>query len=322
MKDTLLIAKKNGLLTFKRVIEFWEERTHALTGLEITAVDMQGDNGLVGTTEGVYVTRDGGKNWRLESENMDTLHVRWVRVHPSDSRYFFVGTEPANIYTRQVNAKKWKKSEEVARLRDQNGWYMPYSPNPGCVRGFAFYQHRIYASVEVGGLLVSEDYGATWRLVGGSTGKPNKMPEKEQIHPDVHSVEMHPASADLVFAPTGGGFYTSRDGGETWTLKYRCYCRAVWVNPISAMHLVLGPADGVDRGGRIEYSQDGGENWEPLMKNLEEKWTDTMVERFVSDNESIYALLSNGKLLTAKIGDFSWQYFLPGIHNVMMLTFI
>ena len=322
MRKKLIIATRHGLKIFKRVVDYWEEQDHALTGLEITSVDFQGDTGIAGTTEGVYLTRDGGENWVLDSDGIETPHVRWVRVHPQDPRYFYVGTEPANIYTKLVDDEKWGKSDAVAKLRDQNSWFMPYSPNPGCVRGFAFHNNRIYAAVEVGGLLVSDDYGDTWSLVAGSSGKPRQDPGSGEIHPDVHSVESHAVSADRVLAPTGGGLYVSDDGGKSWELKYEAYCRAVWVDPAVANHMVLGPADGVGRGGRIEHSTDGGETWHLLMDNLKDKWPDTMVERFFGTDDELFAVLSNGKILTSRKGDFSWQYLLPGIGNVVMVSLV
>ena len=320
MKNKLFLATKSGLKIFERIQDYWEEHDHALTGLEITSIDLNGDKGIAGTTEGVYRSSDGGDSWRLESKGIETPHVRWVWLHPHDPRYAFVGTEPANIYSKMDEDQAWHRSERVSQLRDQNDWYMPYSPNPGCVRGFAFHKQYIYASVEVGGLLFSKDYGATSDLVSGSTGKPNQEPLAGQIHPDVHSVRTHPSSPEYVLAPTGGGLYVSRDGGATWEQKYNCYCRAVWVDPVNAMHMILGPADGVSRGGRIERSIDGGETWQPLMENLEEKWQDVMVERFVSADEDIYAVLSNGKVLTAEIGEFSWQYLMPAVPQVRMLA--
>lgn len=320
MKKQMIIATSHGLKRFERINDFWEARDYALTGLEITALEMRGKTGLVGTTEGVYLSQDAGERWELDSEGIQTPHVRWVAIHPQDSRYLFTGTEPANIYSRQIDSDHWQRSEEVAKLRDENDWYMPYSPNPGCVRGFAFHKQRIYAAVEVGGLLVSEDYGATWALVPGSSGNPKKDPEKGQIHPDVHSVASHAASEDLIFAPTGGGFYLSKDGGKTWSLKYEAYCRAVWVDPFDATQMILGPADGVGRGGRIEHTTDGGETWHLLMDNIADRWPDAMVERFVAAEGEVFAVLSNGKLLTAQTETFSWQYLLPGISDAVMVA--
>ena len=67
-------------------------------------------------------------------------------------------------------------------------------------------------------------------------------------------------STELEPAPTGGGFYRSWDGGQSWEQRYTCYCRAAWVDPDDPQHLILGRAETVDRGGRIEESRDGGQS--------------------------------------------------------------
>ncbi len=318
-KTHMIAAMEYGLKLFSRKGDFWEEQAHALTGLSLTALAMHGDMGLAGTKEGVYLTRDGGKNWVRDNEGIETPHVRWAAIHPQDPRYLFVGTEPANIYTRQKNQKDWIRAPEVARLRDENDWYMPYSPNPGCVRGFAFHDHRVYAAVEVGGLLTSSDYGASWQLAPGSTGKPHQEPAKGQIDPDVHSVATHTVSENLIYAATGGGFYRSFDGGASWDLLYQCYCRAVWVDPVDSRHLILGPADGVGRGGRIEESTNAGESWSLAMGHLVEKWPEAMVNRFLAAGDELYAVLSDGRLLVTSVETLSWQHLLPGIENAVML---
>ena len=112
---------------------------------------------------------------------------------------------------------RWTESSGVTEMRDEHGWFLPYSPEAGCVRGFASAGERVYAAVEVGGLLRSDDGGGGWRLAGGSDGVPTfGEPASGAIHPDVHSVHVHPSSADHVLAATAGGLYVSTDGGDRW----------------------------------------------------------------------------------------------------------
>jgi hypothetical protein len=189
------------------------------------------------------------------------------------------------------------------------------------VRGFAFHGSRVYAAVEVGGVLVSDDRGETWRLAEGSDGNPDlEGPPEPFVYPDVHSLEVHTTSPDLVYAPTGGGFYRSKDGGKTWTLFYDCYCRAVWVDPQDPEHMILGPADGVDRNGRIEESHDGGESWSPASNGLQVPWRRGMVERFYQRGDDLFAVLSNGQLLTASLSTLEWKRVLPNITRVNAIT--
>src|SRR3989304_4503334 len=94
------------------------------------------------------------------------------------------------------------------------------------------------------GVVVCERDAQGWREARRGLENP---PGRVFVRSDVHSIEVHPASPDLVAAPTGGGFYTSADGGMTWTNIYKnSYTRAVWLDPQDMNHMILGPADGVD----------------------------------------------------------------------------
>lgn len=261
---------------------------------------------LAGTTQGVFRSDDLGSTWIKASSGLRHNHVRWLAYHPEISDLEFAGTEPAGIFVSHNGGVSWRGCPEVEALRDRYRWYLPYSPEAGCVRGFAFHGSRAYAAVEVGGVLIASDQGETWSLAAGSPGDPHRPPA-QAVHPDVHSIVVHPSSPDLVFAPTGGGFYRSRNGGETWEQLYNCYCRAVWVNPDNADHLILGPADGVDRGGRIEVSVDGGQSWQPAFSGLDAPWPRSMVERFYQQSGQIYGLLSNGGLVSANPADLAWH---------------
>jgi photosystem II stability/assembly factor-like uncharacterized protein len=238
-------------------------------------------------------------------------HVRWLAYHPEISDYEFAGVEPAGIFISQDGARTWRPCPEVAQLRDRHRWYLPYSPRAGCVRGFAFHGERVYAAVEVGGVLVSIDRGQHWQLAEGSSGDPSLGVSISTgfIHPDVHSINVHTSSADLAAAPTGGGFYRTQDGGKSWKFLYDCYCRAVWLDPADPGHMILGPADNVDHNGRIEETHDAGQTWKFASHGLDVPWRNHMVERFTQIGDELFAVLSNGDLLSAALGAaaLSWQ---------------
>jgi hypothetical protein len=117
----------------------------------------------------------------------------------------------------------------------------------------------------------------------------------------------------MVYAPTGGGLYASSDGGASWRHLYPgCYCRAIWVDPITPSRLVFGPADGVEFNGRIEVSHDGGATWQLASTGLETPWRRHMVECFFQIEDELFAVLSNGELFVANInpaisGTLMWQ---------------
>jgi photosystem II stability/assembly factor-like uncharacterized protein len=319
--NKLILASEHGLVICERDGNDWRESVRGLASQRITSVTAREGVILAGTRNGIFRSRDDGRNWAEASDGLAERHIRWMAFHPDVSDFEFAGTEPADIFISHNGGELWSECPEVPILRDQHQWSLPYSPEAGCVRGFAFHGSRAYAAVEVGGVLHSTNSGETWLLVEGSDGNPDlEGPPEPLIYPDVHSLEVHPSSPDLVYAPTGGGFYRSKDGGRTWNLFYDCYCRAVWVDPQDSEHLILGPADNVDSNGRIEESHDGGQSWLPASNGLNVPWRRGMVERFFQAGDELFAVLSNGQVLITSLNQLEWQYILPTIKNVNAIT--
>jgi photosystem II stability/assembly factor-like uncharacterized protein len=317
----LILATEQGIVICERDGNTWKEALRQLKEYSVTSVIAREGVILIGTQDGIFRSDDEGMTWEEASNGLTTRHVRWMAYHPDISNLEFVGTEPANIFVSNNGGESWRACPEVAELRDKYRWSLPYSPEAGCVRGFAFHGSRVYAAVEVGGVLVSNDNGESWQLAEGSDGKPDlEGPPEPWIYPDVHSLEVHPSSPELVYAPTGGGFYRSNDGGKTWQLFYDCYCRAVWVDSNDPERMILGPADGVDRNGRIEESRDGGQTWSMASNGLNIPWRRGMVERFFQIDDELFAILSNGQLMSAALPSLGWQRVLPNITGVNAIT--
>jgi len=317
----LILATEKGIVISEHDDNGWTELARGLKDQHATSVIAREGVILAGTENGVFRSEDEGQSWAEASDGLSSPHVRWMAFHPDISDFEFVGTEPAEIFVSHNGGDLWRSCPEVAQLRDKFKWSLPYSPEAGCVRGFAFHGSRVYAAVEVGGVLVSDDKGETWRLAEGSDGKPDlEGPPVPFVYPDVHSLEVHSSSPDLVYSPTGGGFYRSMDGGKTWQLIYDCYCRAVWVDPLDSEHMILGPADHVDSNGRIEESRNGGESWSLASNGLKVPWRRGMVERFFQADEELFAVLSNGQLLSASLSNLEWHRVLPDIKHVNAVT--
>ena len=322
MDALLILATADGVVACERDGDGWRIVNRDLAGRRATSAIAREGVILAGTTDGVFRSDDLGRTWEPASAGLSHRHVRWMAYHPDISDFELAGTEPAAIFVSRDGAATWSERPEVGRLRDTHSWFLPYSPEAGCVRGFAFHGQRAYAAVEVGGLLRSDDGAATWRLAGGSTGNPDfAVPAAPLVHPDVHSVEVHPTSPDLVFAATHSGLYRSADGGATWARIYSgCYCRAVWVDADDPEHIILGPADSVDRNGRIERSRDGGRTWAPASAGLSVPWRRHMVERFLGVGDELLAVLSNGELHAAPLAALEWRRVLAEAGEVAAAT--
>ena len=304
----LLAATDDGLFLQEQGSQMTVWRRCGLSGLAVTSVVAREGVILAGTRQGVWRSDDRGENWVAASEGLAQRHVRWLAFHPDVSDFELAGTEPAGIFISRDGAQTWHPAPEVPRLRDAHRWFLPYSPEAGCVRGFAIHGQRLYAAVEVGGVLRSDDGGHTWGLAGGSDGRPRfSDPAPGMAHPDVHSIEVHPSSPERVLAVTGGGLFRSDDGGEQWRCLYACYCRAAWWDAHDVDHIIFGPADSVDHRGRIEETRDGGHTWQMADANLHTPWSRHMVERLTAISPDLYAVLSNGELWRAAQSDLAWQ---------------
>lgn len=311
----LYLATKTGLVVVQQDEDAWRAGEVKLPDHEVTTVASRDGVILVGTTDGLYRSQDGGQTWRESNEGLTERHMRWLSFHPHEGGLALAGTEPAAIFISHDAGNRWEGRPEVAELRDRFGWWLPYSPESGCVRGFAAYDDRLYAAVEVGGLLRSDDRGASWALAPGSDGRPQfGSPRAGLIHPDVHSIEVHRSSADRLYAPTGGGFYVSRDGGATWECQYVCYVRAAVVDPQDPQAIIIGPAENSSgRDGRIERTSDGGQTWELVAG----KWDNHMVDRFYRIDDQLFAVTSRGHLLAGGTDGREWERILAEVPGVL-----
>jgi photosystem II stability/assembly factor-like uncharacterized protein len=322
MNPQLMIGLDQGIYALGRGAQSWEKIHGSLIDHQFTAVAHQDGAVLAGTKDGLYLSFNSGKSWREANDGLTHRHIRSVSYHPEDPDLAFAGTEPAAIFVSRDKGETWQECPEVARLREKYQWSLPYSPNAGCVRGFAFQDSRGYAAVEVGGLLRSNDHGRTWHLLELREDERRVASPSPWIHIDVHSVLVHPSSSDHIFAPTGGGLYTSTSGGRSWSKLHDDYCRAVWVDPERSSHIILGTALGPDLNGQIEESIDGGQTWVKRMDGMEPVWPNFMVEEIVQLEDQLFAVLSNGGLIAASIGSLEWHSILPHTQGVRAVSIL
>lgn len=322
MATSLFIATTIGLFIATQSNGHWTVNGQALKDHPLTSIAFSEGVILAGSAEGIWRSADNGKTWMAANDGLEIRYVRWLAAVWTPHVLVLAGTEPAGVFLSADAGKSWNIDSGVLKLRNANGWFLPYSPRAGCVRGFAVAEsgpnkNRIYAAVEVGGVLVSDDNAKSWHLAAGSDGNPGMNRELgAMIHPDVHSITVHPSSSSIVTAATGGGLFRSSDGGRSWKNICPCYIRAVWVDPVDHQHLVAGPADGVSRNGRVEESRDGGRSWQPASNGMQVPWVRHMVERFTHADDQLFVVLSNGELWSRKLIGPKWARVLPDIAGI------
>lgn len=281
--------------------------------------------------QGMYRSRDTGRTWAPANEGLTAAAFRCIGPDPLDPGAILAGTEPARLFRSRDGGRTWHELSGITRIAGHEAWYLPYSPRAGALRNVYAPPGsggRLFASVEVGGLLRSEDGGETWAC------------EPVIDDEDIHFITGHPSEPDLLHAALGyaslthrgqdgsrrrvGGIARSRDGGRTWRKLETDYTRAVLIPPGHPELVLAGPAPEVSKGGRIVVSADGGDTWEPASAGIETPMPD-MVELFVAaPDSSVWAICSGGRLLRAEPGAWLWRSALPAAADltVQSISFV
>lgn len=303
----LFFGTDEGLAVFEGQEEEWRPRYVRLEEHRITAVATAGKVLWAGTPTGLWRSLDGGPTWWPSITGKHPCHVRSLAVLGGSVTTTLVGAEPASIYASRDNGESWVEAPDVVRLRDEHQWQLPYSPAAGCIRDFATVRSRIYAAVEVGGMLRSDDVGQSWQLLGGG------------LDADVHEVIGNEIYPDLMYAATGGGRYRSRSGGDEWEVIGDGYTRSIWADPERPVTLLAGPARYAGAMGRVERSTNGGDSW-ALASDGFDIPMNNMVERFVGVGSHVMAVMSDGDLCIAKRGVWMWGRLDLGLAPVRALA--
>lgn len=146
---------------------------------------------------GVYRTRDGGRSWEWIGGGLPEKNW-FFRTHPwGGGRQLAVGQDgslvaigSAGIFRLAASEQKWIRAD-----KQPDG-----SPNE--VTADPHHAGRFYIAAEGGGILRSEDSGATWSNVFKGSSR---------------HVAVDEAVPDRVAAGLADGIVISRDGGLTWT---------------------------------------------------------------------------------------------------------
>lgn len=151
---------------------------------------------FAGTTEGLWRTTDGGKNWGLMTSRR--LIINAVAVQPDQPDHVYLGTDDFGIMMSEDGGENFKEinagfiSRQIrAVLADRTE------------RG------RVYAGVifdgQNGGLFVSEDGGITWQQSIQGMGVR-----------DVYSLYQSESHPEKLYAGTNHGIFRSDDHGRNW----------------------------------------------------------------------------------------------------------
>jgi hypothetical protein len=292
----LHLATLAGWYRFERLGDAWAAAGRALTywSASCLAVDPADPHVVYVGSErsGLFVSRDDGGHWERPQPNVPRLSLFALLALPGA---VLAGTVPAALYRGDARGGRWEELEDVRR----GGSAGSFPPNPDLGTRTRYlaqdptHPERLYAGIEVGGLLVSDDGGASWR------------PANEGLSdPDVHQVRPSATRPGLLVAACGEGVFRSADGGEQWQEVTppggRTYGMAVAEDQSGDWYL------GITRGrpntwlreeradGALLRSTDRGATWQPIVEGLRGGIMDLCP---APDDQGVLAATSEGEVL-------------------------
>lgn len=295
-KKALHLATHSGWYRFERGGKKWSPVERALSYWSMTclAVDPEDSNSVYAGTErsGLFISRDGGAHWKRPEPNVPRLSTCSLLAL---SGTLLVGTVPAALFRAAPDG--WEEMEGLRRCGA--GSIFPPNPDLGSRTRYLASDPkaptRVYAGIEVGGMLLSDDGGFTWK------------PCNEGLSdPDVHEVVACARNSGLVVAACGEGVFRSLDRGAHWEKITppgpRTYGTAVTEAGTGEIYL------GIARGrpntwlreeradGAIFRSKDGGVHWQAVIEGLRGGVMDICAD---SEGDGILAGTSEGELIAA-----------------------
>ncbi|HEY9432094.1 MAG TPA: hypothetical protein VI260_11595 [Blastocatellia bacterium] len=163
---------------------------------------------FAGTTEGLWVSTDGGKpdSWRRMTSQRTVINA--VAVHPDRPERILLGVDDVGIMVSVDSGESYEASNAGFINRQVRAVVADKAE-----RG------RVYAGVIFdranGGLFVSEDGGAVWRQSTNGMGAR-----------DVYSIYQSDSNPATIYAGTNSGLFRSDDRGRNWAQVKKAQVKA------------------------------------------------------------------------------------------------
>lgn len=157
-----------------------------------------------GAGSGLYITVDGGKNWKRLSKEDGLPDGQLGRIGIAIAR-----SMPSRVYAKVEAAKNG-----LYRSDDGGFHWQLINSNAGDVTDRPFYYQEIYVDPKNENRLYDIHSIVTYSEDGGKSF--STMLPYSGVHPDHHAWWIHPQDPNLIIDGNDGGIGISRDRGKTW----------------------------------------------------------------------------------------------------------
>lgn len=280
---TLYVAFDKALAIAKQHDSQWEVRFH-LFGKQpqCLAVDPLHPRYVYCGTfdQGLWRSADAGATWEHAGEGITSEQVMSVAVSALDQAngagIVYAGTEPSAMFRSEDQGKSWRDLVALRVLPSAPTWSFPPRPWTSHIRWIApdpLVAGRLFAAVEAGALLRSQDAGQSWE---------DRRPDGPF---DTHTLVLHRLAPNRLYSAAGDGFLQpgngfaqSNDGGESWFhpdegLVYH-YLWSVAADPADPDIIVISAAPGPQQAHNPQtaesaiYRRSAGNPWQIMQAGL------------------------------------------------------
>jgi photosystem II stability/assembly factor-like uncharacterized protein len=341
--DKVAVGTRNGVVLLERDGSSWEVKHRALQGLHISAIAplLESDTILAGAFfKGVHVSTDGGFTWQPCDNGLtyqDVFSVAVKRLADGTVRVY-AGTEPANLFQSDDLGGHWMLVESMRSVATVNEWWFPGPPHLAHTKFIRFGPSEpdvIYACIEQGALLRSEDLGQNW-IEANTLGTFDDTSERSEVFYDIHKLLIDPRDPRKLFVTGGAGLYVSQDRGAHWQRRMApgwaddVYPDGVVLNPRHPDLMFMSAAEhnpahwrdvGVPgfSGSCMYRSKDAGASWELLDTGLpvhsQEEFGGLALHDW-GDGFEVFAATSAGDVWWTGDGGDSWSRIASGLGAV------
>lgn len=251
---------------------------------------------LAGTDSGVYRWTSATESWRHLPSPMDAMNVWALAQAADDPDIIIAGTQPAGLYRSDNGGKDWRRlpqafAESCPFVQTPRVTQVLFDPDDGAT---------IWAGVEIDGVHLSRDGGATWERRNDGL-----------LSDDVHGLCVHGGADRRVFATTNKGLHVSDDDGAHWRFQELDspwqYTRTIQQRPDDPDRLWLTNGNGPPgSSGRLLRSSDAGASWRDAGLPGQLNSTPWCIATDPSDPDLVFVASNLGQLFRSQDGGHSW----------------